>query len=237
MPRKQPVGIISSVPLESGLLLKEAKGLRKTAPATATGRIGNNRVVHVESGIGIANAAHAATVLMEKYSPRAVVLMGIGGAYPGSGLGVGDVAFAEKEVYADVGVLTGDGPVGVDVIGIPLLKKGRKKYFNEFPMDRALLRLARKASAGSGIGTGVFLTVSQVSGTKDRADELARRFNAACENMEGAAVAHICALYGVPVLEVRGISNVAGDRDPRGWRKEEAARNCQMGVLNLLEAL
>ena len=33
------------------------------------------------------------------------------------------------------------------------------------------------------------------------------------ESMEGAAAAHICALYGVPFLEIAGISNMVADRD------------------------
>ena len=39
--------------------------------------------------------------------------------------------------------------------------------------------------------------------------------------MEGAAVAHVAHLYGVPVGEVRGISNIVTDRDTSSWRIEE----------------
>ena len=41
--------------------------------------------------------------------------------------------------------------------------------------------------------------------------------------MEGAAAAHICTLYGVPFLEIRGISNLVMDRDRGSWRLERAA--------------
>jgi futalosine hydrolase len=40
--------------------------------------------------------------------------------------------------------------------------------------------------------------------------------------MEGAAAAHICALYEVPFLEIRGISNMVVDRDRASWKVEEA---------------
>ena len=41
--------------------------------------------------------------------------------------------------------------------------------------------------------------------------------------MEGAAAAHVCVLYGVPFLEVRGVSNMVADRDRSAWDLEGAA--------------
>jgi futalosine hydrolase len=76
-----------------------------------------------------------------------------------------------------------------------------------------------------------------VTGTLRRARELRRRFGALCENMEGAAAAQVCARYGVPLLEVRGISNMVSDREPASWRKREAARNCQHAVMELTGVL
>ena len=49
--------------------------------------------------------------------------------------------------------------------------------------------------------------------------------------MEGAAVAHVAHLYGVPVGEVRGISNIVTDRDTSSWRIAEAAAAAQEAVL------
>lgn len=52
--------------------------------------------------------------------------------------------------------------------------------------------------------------------------------------MEGAAAAQICALYGVPFLEIRGISNRVEDRDLRNWDFEGAAEKVQLAVRVLL---
>ena len=41
--------------------------------------------------------------------------------------------------------------------------------------------------------------------------------------MEGAAVAHVAHLHGMPVGEVRGISNLVTNRDTSAWRLKEAA--------------
>ena len=49
--------------------------------------------------------------------------------------------------------------------------------------------------------------------------------------MEGAAVAHVAHIHGVPVGEVRGISNMVTNRDTEEWRVKEAAVAAQEAVL------
>jgi futalosine hydrolase len=59
---------------------------------------------------------------------------------------------------------------------------------------------------------------------------MARRTGGICENMEGAAVAQVCALHGVPFLEVRGISNHTGDRDLSRWDVRKGAEIAQWAI-------
>lgn len=67
------------------------------------------------------------------------------------------------------------------------------------------------------------LTVSTVTGTAGRAAELAGRHpGAAAEAMEGFGVAEAAAAYGVPVVEIRAVSNAVGPRDRAAWRIGEA---------------
>jgi len=238
------IALISSVTEEGKLIIGRLKDKSVLGERPFhRGSIHDKEVVYIISGIGKTNAAHAATVLLEKFSPDLVILFGVGGAYPSTGLNVGDITVAEKEVYGDEGVSNGDGFHGMDVIGIPVLKKSGKKYFNEFPLDK---KLARKTVEVSELVTrhsslvticGTFVTVSTCTGTKKRANELKGRFNAVCENMEGASVAHICALYGIPMLEIRGISNIVEDRDKGKWDIKLVANNCQKVVLELLKNL
>src|SRR5438105_2588005 len=64
---------------------------------------------------------------------------------------------------------------------------------------------------------GPTLTVSTVTGTDQRAVELASRHGALAEAMEGAGVCAAAAARGVAVLEIRAISNPVGRRDRAGW--------------------
>lgn len=207
-------------------------------PFFYSGTVSGKQVVLGISGIGKTNASHTATVLIEKFSPSCIVNFGIGGAYPSSGLRVGDIAVAEKEVYADEGILLKDGIHSLEVVGIPLLKVCRQKYFNEFPADKRLSRQALKAAGSIAYcKSGIFLTVSACTGTKKRAGELEKKFSPVCENMEGAAIAHICRIYGIPFVEIRGISNIVEDRNKGKWDIKLAAENCQKAVLEFLNIL
>ena len=87
------------------------------------------------------------------------------------------------------------------------------------------------------IKCGNFITVSAATGTPERALELEKRFDALCENMEGAAIAHICTMYGIQLTEVRGISNIVGVRDKSTWNLKEASENCQRILIENLARL
>jgi futalosine hydrolase len=240
--RAKLLGMMVSVEAEGSLIagrLKPAPKRPAALPEVRTGTIDTLPVVYSVSGLGKTNAAHCLTSLILNYSPSLVIVFGMGGAYPSSGLGPGDIAVATKEIYADEGVLLEDSLHPLQLIGIPLLKAGGRKYFNEFPLDttlaKAMVRAAR--SAGLKAAAGAFATVSACTGTKQRAEELSARLGAICENMEGAAVAHICRRHGLPCVEVRGISNIVEARDTSKWDIAKASDNCQRTVVEFLKGL
>jgi futalosine hydrolase len=235
------IGAVAAVPAEGEFFAGELKNPERRAVGplvSCKGRIGDRVVVYVLSGMGKTNAAHATALLAREYSLSLVINFGVGGAYPGKGLEVGDIAVATKEIYADEGVLLKDGFHPLDLTGVPLVRLRRRRLFNEFPLDRRLSRAALRSSRRVvNAMSGTFNTVSLCTGTKKRAKELSERFDAICENMEGAAVAHLCSLYAVPFVEMRGISNIVEDRDIRKWEIGIAAENCQRALLEFLASM
>ncbi len=204
------VGIIVSTPGEADLLIgrlgsKETLTLQHK-PFFSGVLNGKTSAVICICGVGKTNAAHGTTLLMERFGPDHVYSIGVAGSYPGSGLKIGDVAVAENEFYGDEGILTESGFHTIDALGIPLVPVNGNEYYNKFPL------VIPEAFKGSKL-KGNFVSVSSCTGTLSGAIEMERRFNAICENMEGAAVAHICALNNIPVTEIRGISNIIGNRE------------------------
>lgn len=189
----------------------------------------STKIIFCISGIGTSNASAASALVAHFFTPDLLITTGCAGAYPGCGLAIGDIALALTEVFADEGVVTAEGWHPLDQIGIPLLKKNGRRYFNEIPFSRQANARALQVAEqlGTTLTAGRFLTVATCSGTIARGQELMIRFAGICENMEGAAVALVAARFGIECMEIRGISNFVENRDIARWNISQAAENSQ----------
>lgn len=193
----------------------------------------------LHSGIGKANAAAAAT-LLALHAPQALLVLGCGGALPGSTLQVGDLALASSEIFGDEGVLTPQGFQDLEAMHLPLLNSSSPPLYNSCPADRTWQQRIEEqlapfaAAAGISLVSGPFVTVSTCSGTTVGGEILARRSGGICENMEGAAAALVCARHSIPFCELRGISNLVEDRNLAGWNLAGAAAIAQQALIVLL---
>lgn len=173
----------------------------------------------VRTGVGPVNAAHAVTLFLAQADARAIVVCGVGGAYPASGLQIGDVVCAASECYGDLGATGPSGFLDMKALGFPIVE-GPTPLFNDLPMQ--VFPVDRRVP---------FVTVTSCTGTDGSARDIEKRTAGAVESMEGAAIAHVAYLHGVPVGEVRGISNIVTDRDTQAWKLKEAAAAAQEAVL------
>lgn len=236
MTEPAPLALICSVPFECSLLhgwLTHAVETEVGRKMAWSGLLDGSPVLLLPAGMGKVNAAQGLTALLETRAMRGVVGFGVGGAYPGSGLTLSDVALASACIYGDEGVEAPGGWMSTEGIGIPLLERsGGERVFNEIALDPERVDRARSALRVEGIAArvGPFVTVSACSGTTVRGEALAQRFGALCEGMEGAALAHVASLYEVPFLELRAVSNAVEDRDLSRWRLAEAAEAAQRAV-------
>lgn len=194
------------------------------------------------TGIGKVNTAWKTTLLLERYlgkRPACIINTGCCGAYPGSGLEIGDLAAATSDLYGDEGVQTPHGWLSMAAIDLPTMRHKGIRYFNEFPLSLERCEKAMRLAAKLGIPMkrGRFVTLSTCSGTTERGIELAGRFNAIAENMEGAAVAQLAIAGDIPCMEIRGVSNQVEDRDLSRWNIPLAVETAQRFLLRYLEQL
>lgn len=203
---------------ESALLICTATEFESVVLRERLSNDNSVRIIH--TGVGAVNAAHGVTSAILTSKPRAIVLCGIGGAYPSSGLRIGDAVCADIEIYGDLGAQSPTGFLDMKALGFPLVSGNSGPLFNELPMQ--LFPADTRVR---------FVTVSMCTGTKERAAEIEVRTRGVVENMEGAAVAHVAHLHGIPVGEVRGISNIATDRDKSTWKIKDAAEAAQQALL------
>ncbi|MGN9814741.1 futalosine hydrolase [Streptomyces sp. SD11] len=173
-----------------------------------------------------AAALTAATLSGEPYD--VVVSAGIGGGFQPDAP-VGSLVLADEITVADLGAETTEtaGAAGAtetpevseDAHGfIPVTELGFGTVTHRPPNS-----LVREIAAVTGARQGSVLTVSTVTGSAARAVELRRRHpRALAEAMEGFGVAEAASAHGVPVLEIRAVSNPVGPRDRAAWRIGEA---------------
>jgi futalosine hydrolase len=178
----------------------------------------------VRTGVGPVNAAFALTRLLTAHSAGMVIVCGVGGAYPASGLEPGDVVCAATETYGDLGADSPEGFLDMQALGFPTVPSA-PPLFNTLPLD--LFPHARRVP---------FVTCATCTGTAAKAAELEARTGGAVESMEGAALVHVARLMAVKVGEVRGISNAVGARDRGSWRLHEAAAGARKALIEWIEA-
>jgi len=214
------------------------------------GSLNGKSVLLIEGGVGQVNTAAAVTLALTRHDPDIILQFGVGGAYLRSGLDVGDLAIATEECYGDTGVLTPDGWMDLEGMGFPMLPArpgahGRphsQPLYNRIPLDATRTEMIRQrvkngmeGETACGIAAGPFVTVQQCSGVQAVGDTLAARYGGICENMEGAAAAHVSAASDIPFVEIRGISNRVVDRDLSQWDLPLAIRRCQQAVGMIVE--
>jgi len=176
---------------------------------------GDPRFDVLAGGVGSVVAAVNTTKALAAAEYSLVICTGIGGGFPGR-TEVGSLVVGTEIVAADLGAETLDGFNSLEELGFG---------FTRIQSDTRLVERVTKAlrAAKLPVDTGPVLTVSTVTGTAETAVELAARVTgASAEAMEGFGVGVAALVQGLPVLEIRAISNMVGPRDRSAWQIKEA---------------
>jgi len=193
--------------------IKEADVTRIQGVVFTSGTIDGTRIVAARSGAGKVNAAIAATLLVDHFSPSAVVFTGTAGAVDVE-LNPGDLVIGTAVGYHDFGDVTTTGFVRSPTRNAA---SGRLDP-SLFPADPELLAAARRAATtlkAAAIREGVIVTGDAFIANPARRTDLRRELNASAVEMEGAAVAQVCARFGIPAIVIRSITDHA-DGDAAG---------------------
>ena len=169
-------------------------------------------------GIGlVAFGGNLARLLQMKKYAR-VVLVGIAGALPGSGLGLADTVRVDEECVGDEGYFRADG---------------FKPYFRR----PKIIRASSAESAPSAIASlrGVRgVSVNTLTESPQVLECRAKFFGAKIEAMEGASAFAVANALGVQIFEIRTISNFTGDLDESRWNLRQSLRALNENILTPL---
>ncbi|OQY18245.1 MAG: futalosine hydrolase [Desulfobacteraceae bacterium 4572_35.1] len=192
-------------------------------------------------GLGKSSAAAAVATIVNTMTISRLIMIGCAGAYPESGLKIGDIAVATEEILTDEGVQTCSTFLDLHQLNFALVNHGEEKYYHRFPCDKRWLdqyqHLFNQYAMSHKLQCklGPFATLSTCSGTSTYGKQIYQRSKALVENMEGAAAAQICAQYHIPFTEIRAISNMVENRNMANWDLAGAMQRAQHCLLHLLQ--
>ena len=218
------LAILSALPEEQyGLqhLLTEARTVRRAGRDFTLGRLHGHSVVLGLTGIGKVAAATTATAVMEGFGAQQLLFTGVAGGV-GAGVQVGDVVVAQQFLQHDMDVrplfprwqvpgyaaptLACDAALSAGLLAAAQACVAQAAAWNE-PL---LAGSVPRAHAGLVASGDQFIVSAAVSG-QITADLQAAGHAPLAVEMEGAAIAQVCADYGVPFAAVRTISDRADD--------------------------
>lgn len=162
-----------------------------------TGTLGENELVLHQCGIGKVNAAIGASEMIRRYNPDLLVSTGCAGGGR-TDMEVMDIVASTELAYHDVycGEAMGKTVYG-QVQGMPA------RYSS--PSD-----LVEKAkSVSPRVHAGLIVTGDWFVDSKEKMREIVSHFpEAAAVDMESAAIAQTCHIYGIPFISFRVISDI-----------------------------
>ncbi|OMF37360.1 futalosine hydrolase [Paenibacillus sp. FSL H8-0548] len=217
-PSSKRVLIVTAVDAERDAVLRGLQGLQG--------------VDVIAAGVGAAAAAaRTAAALVSTAEPyRLVISAGIGGGFT-ERAAIGSLVVADLIVAADLGAETPDGFLSLDELGFGSARITPSTKWNSRLVDAI-------QAAGLSVCSGPILTVTTATGSAETTAALEARINgAAAEGMEGHGVAVAAAGLGIPVTEIRAISNAVGPRDRAAWRIGEALASLEAACKAIQEVL
>jgi adenosylhomocysteine nucleosidase len=219
-----PIGLMSAMHEELALVLQAMPYEQRVSVAGREFWVGHwqgHPVVAVLSRIGKVAAATTATALIERFGVDRIVFTGVAGGI-GGGVQVGDVVLAQEFVQHDM-----DASPLFPKHEVPLY--GRSRFACDADLSAQLAHAARQmlAQVGTHVGEqavsdfglqsvrlheGLMASGDRFVSTTTECRALQQALpQALAVEMEGAAVAQVCADYGVPFAALRTISDRADD--------------------------
>ena len=178
-----------------------------------TGTLEGREAVLLRSGIGKVNAAVGCALMIDRFKLAAVINTGSAGGIDPS-LSFGDIVISSGLVYHDVDVTAFNYQPG-QLPGQPQVFPVSENLVTA--AESALDQLKKEGVLKSNINClrGIIGSGDVFMHKKERIDAVRKTFpEIKAVEMEGAAIAHTCHLFNIPVLIIRALSDVAGAESP-----------------------
>lgn len=220
-----PIAVLAAMEQESRLIeayLENPEEQTSFGRRFVSGMLAGQPIVNAVSGFGKAAAAATVAAVLERYAPSHVVFAGVAGGV-GDGVDIGDIVVAtglvqhdfdaspifERFVIPSIGV----AEIPTDAALTRALASAATRYLDgQYATDVEDVELAAVDPRRTQIHTGLVASGDRfVSNAAEASSLVAELPGVLAVEMEGAAVAQVCAEAGVPVAVFRSISDRADE--------------------------
>ena len=182
------------------------------------------------TGVGLLPSSYAIMQLIARLKPDLMIQVGIAGSFNPT-LVLGTAVTVRQEILADMGVYETDGyhdifELGLAEENVPPFEQGAIVNHHDHLIESASLPAVSAVS------------VNEISTSAEKINVFAEKYKADIESMEGAALHYVCAMQQIPFIQIRGISNLVGERDKTKWKIPEsmlAATNACINLINKIQ--
>ncbi|PZL76925.1 5'-methylthioadenosine/S-adenosylhomocysteine nucleosidase [Enterococcus plantarum] len=154
-----------------------------------------------ETGIGKANAAASASLLCEMIQPDVIINTGSAGGFLGE-VEIGDVVYGTKLAYSDVDATGFDYTFGQ----VPQMPR-------DYRLSQRWLEIFNYLEKPSNydLYNGLIVTSDSFMSESAFVTKVKEHFpEVKASDMESTAIAQVASFYDIPVLNIRGISDIVG---------------------------
>ncbi len=196
-----------------------------------SGTMKGHEVILLRSGIGKVNAAMSTAILLQHFTPDAIINTGSAGGFDPS-LNVGDVVISTEVRHHDVDVTA----FGYEYGQVPQLPPA-------FTADSLLKQTAINSVKELGdvqVVSGLIATGDSFMNDPVRVDAIRDKFvDLQAVEMEAAAIAQVAHQFQVPFVIIRSLSDIAGKKSDLSFEQylDKAALHSAKMVMNIVESI
>jgi futalosine hydrolase len=181
------------------------------------------------TGIGLVACTYHLQRQIQIKRPDIVIQVGIAGCFDKK-IQLGGVVSIAEDTIADQGVVEAGNLKTVFDMGLI--------SSNRFPYRKGWLvnpnkELLKKAGLKKVRG----ISVNSISSSVKLIGLYNAHFQPIIESMEGAALHYVCLQENIPFLQLRGVSNYAGERNKGKWKMKESIFNLNNELIRVLKSL
>ncbi len=176
-------------------------------------------------GVGIPSTIYKLTQQLNKTRYDIVVQAGIAGAFTDI-YTLGETVLVKQDTFGDLGVEEKGSLSSIFDMG--LANKDEAPFHNGWLVNNnSILETSHLKTVSA-------VTVNKITESAAQNELLYKKYNAAVESMEGAALHYVCLQQQILFIQLRSISNYIGERDKTKWKMKEAIANLNIELGKLI---